>query len=349
MAPSPSSAPPFPCVRLSAPTVPSMFKRLLLSVSALAAALCLAPAASADTWPEARPVTLIVPFSPGGNVDTTARLVAQKLADRLKQSVIVDNLAGAGGVLGVAKAAHAKPDGYTLVMGFDGPISVARLINSAVKYDAETDLMPVALVTTAPVVLLARPGLPVKNMDELIALAREKPDTLTYASSGVGTVLHLAMEVMQDQAKIKLVHVPYRGGAQITNDVMGGQVDLGLLVTTSATPLVQQKKLQALGVTSAARVATLPDVQAFGETPALKGFELNTWTGVFVPAGTDPAIVQRLNQELNAVLQLDDVQKRLAEGGAMPGQGTPQDFAAFLKKEKDLYAHIVKSANIQQE
>ncbi|CAB5515364.1 Bug family tripartite tricarboxylate transporter substrate binding protein [Achromobacter anxifer] len=326
-----------------------MFKRLLLSVSALAAALCLAPAASADTWPEARPLTLIVPFSPGGNVDTTARLVAQKLADRLKQSVIVDNLAGAGGVLGVAKAAHAKPDGYTLVMGFDGPISVAKLINSAVKYDAETDLMPVALVTTAPVVLLARPGLPVKNMDELIALAREKPDTLTYASSGVGTVLHLAMEVMQDQAKVKLVHVPYRGGAQITNDVMGGQVDLGLLVTTSATPLVQQKKLQALGVTSAARVATLPDVQAFGETPALKGFELNTWTGVFAPAGTDPAIVQRLNQELNAVLQLHDVQKRLAEGGAMPGQGTPQDFAAFLKKEKDLYAHIVKSANIQQE
>ncbi len=326
-----------------------MFKRLLLSVSALAAALCLAPAASADTWPEARPLTLIVPFSPGGYVDTTARLVAQKLADRLKQSVIVDNLAGAGGVLGVAKAAHAKPDGYTLVMGFDGPISVAKLINSAVKYDAETDLMPVALVTTAPVVLLARPGLPVKNMDELIALAREKPDTLTYASSGVGTVLHLAMEVMQDQAKVKLVHVPYRGGAQITNDVMGGQVDLGLLVTTSATPLVQQKKLQALGVTSAARVATLPDVQAFGETPALKGFELNTWTGVFAPAGTDPAIVQRLNQELNAVLQLDDVQKRLAEGGAMPGQGTPQDFAAFLKKEKDLYAHIVKSANIQQE
>ncbi|CAB3877454.1 hypothetical protein LMG26858_03051 [Achromobacter anxifer] len=326
-----------------------MFKRLLLSVSALAAALCLAPAASADTWPEARPLTLIVPFSPGGNVDTTARLVAQKLADRLKQSVIVDNLAGAGGVLGVAKAAHAKPDGYTLVMGFDGPISVAKLINSAVKYDAETDLMPVALVTTAPVVLLARPGLPVKNMDELIALAREKPDTLTYASSGVGTVLHLAMEVMQDQAKVKLVHVPYRGGAQITNDVMGGQVDLGLLVTTSATPLVQQKKLQALGVTSAARVATLPDVQAFGETPALKGFELNTWTGVFAPAGTDPTIVQRLNQELNAVLQLDDVQKRLAEGGAMPGQGTPQDFAAFLKKEKDLYAHIVKSANIQQE
>lgn len=350
MAPSPSSAPPARRARPSVPTVPAMFKRLFLSVSVLAAALCVAPATAADAaWPEAKPLTLIVPFSPGGNVDTTARLVAQKLADRLKQSVIVDNVAGAGGVLGVAKAAHAKPDGYTLVMGFDGPISVARLINSAVKYDAETDLVPVALVTTAPVVLLARPGLPVKDMGELIALAREKPDTLTYASSGVGTVLHLAMEVMQDQAKVKLVHVPYRGGAQITNDVMGGQVDLGLLVTTSATPLVRQKKLHALGVTSAARVDTLPDVQAFAETPALKGFELNTWTGVFAPAGTDPAVVARLNQELNAVLKMDEVQKRLAEGGAIAGQGAPRDFAAFLKKEKALYAHIVKSANIQQE
>ncbi|HCW21465.1 MAG TPA: ABC transporter substrate-binding protein, partial [Achromobacter sp.] len=240
-------------------------------------------------------------------------------------------------------------DGYTLVMGFDGPISVARLINSAVKYDAEKDLAPVALVTTAPVVLLARPGLPVNDMGELIALARAKPDTLTYASSGVGTVLHLSMEVMQDQAKVKLVHVPYRGGAQITNDVMGGQVDLGLLVTTSATPLVRQNKLRALGVTSAARVATLPGVPAFGETAQLKGFELNTWMGVFAPTGTDPQIVRQLNQAVNAVLQLDDVQQRLAEGGAIAGEGSPEDFAEFLKKEKAVYAHIVKSANIQQE
>jgi len=327
-----------------------MFKRLFLSVVTLAAALCVAPAAcAADAWPAAKPLTLIVPVSPGGNVDTTARLVAQKLSERLKQSIIVDNVAGAGGVLGVAKATHAAPDGYTLVMGFDGPVSVARLINPAVKYDAETALAPVALVTTAPVVLLARPGLPANNMQELIALARSKPDTLTYASSGVGTVLHLAMEVMQEQAKVKLVHVPYRGGAQITNDVMGGQVDLGLLVTTSATPLVQQNKLRALGLTSATRIATLPDVQAFAETPELKGFELNTWTGVFVPAGTPPEVVQRLNQELNAVLQMSDVQKRLAEGGAIAGQGSPEAFAAFLKKEKDVYAHIVKSANIQQE
>ena len=217
------------------------------------------------------------------------------------------------------------------------------------KYDAETALAPVALVTTAPVVLLARPGLPATNMQELIALARSRPDTLTYASSGVGTVLHLAMEVMQEQAKVKLVHVPYRGGAQITNDVMGGQVDLGLLVTTSATPLVQQNKLRALGVTSAERVATLAGVQAFAETAELKGFELNTWMGVFAPAGTDPQVVRQLNQALNAVLKLDDVQKRLAEGGAIAGEGSPEDFADFLKKEKAVYAHIVKSANIQQE
>lgn len=327
-----------------------MFKRLIFSVSAVAAALCFAPVAHADdAWPNAKPITLIVPVSPGGNVDSTARLVAQKLAERLKQSVIVDNVAGAGGVLGVAKATHAAPDGYTVVIGFDGPISVAKLVNPAVKYDAEQALIPVGLVTTAPVVMLARPGLPVNNMSELIALARSKPDTLTYATSGVGTVLHLAVEVMQEQAGVKLVHVPYRGGAQITNDVMGGQVDLGMLVTTSATPLVQQKKLKGLGVTSAQRVNSLPDVQAFAETPELKGFELNTWTGLFVPAQTPSAVVERLNRELNEVLNMEDVKKRLLDGGAIPGQSTPAEFTRFLKKEKAVYEHIVKSADIKQE
>ncbi len=343
-------APVTAAARLAAHTHPTliMLKRLLASAAALAAAFCIAAPAAAQ-WPQARPLTLIVPVSPGGNVDTTARLIAQKLSERIGQAVIVDNLAGAGGVLGVARAAHAPADGYTLVMGFDGPISVAGLVNPAVKYDAEKDLAPVALITTAPVVLLARPGLPAGDVAGLIGLARSQPGSLTYATSGVGTVLHLAMEVMQDQAGVKLVHVPYRGGAQITNDVLGGQVDLGLLVTTSATPLVRQGKLRALGVTSAARVPSLPDVPAFGETPELKGFELNTWTGVFVPAGTPPGVVQTLNRELNAVLRMEDVRQRLAEGGALPGAGTPEAFRAFLGKEQAVYARIVERAHIRQE
>lgn len=317
----------------------------------LAAAGLTAPAAFAagNAWPAAKPITLIVPFSAGGNVDTTARLVGQKLGERLGQAIVIDNLPGAGGVLGVSKAAKSPADGYTLLMGFDGPISIAQLVNSAVKYDAERDLAPVGLVTIAPVVAVARPGLPAHDITELIALARSRPGALTYATSGVGTMLHLAMEMLQERAKVRLVHVPYRGGAQITSDVLGGQVDVGMLVTTSATPLVQQKKLVGLGVTSAQRIASIPEVMTFGESPELKGFDLNTWTGLFVPARTPQAVVARLAAELNAVLKLPEVRQRLQEGGATPGSGTPATFASFLQKEKAGYAQIVKSANIQQE
>lgn len=328
-----------------------MNRRNLLSAAAWAAvSMGAAPCAlAADAWPTAKPITLIVPFSAGGNVDFQARLIGQKLGERLHQSVIVDNVPGAGGVLGVAKAINAKADGYTIVMGFDGPVSVAQLVNKAVKYDAERDLAPIGQVSVAPVVLMARPGLPAKNMAELIALAKAQPGKITYGTSGVGTVLHLAMEMVQERAKVQMVHVPYRGGAQITNDVMGGQVDTGYLVTTSATPLVQQGKLQALGVTSAKRIESIPNVPAFTETPVLKGLEINTWTGLFAPKGTPAAVVTSLAAELDAVLKQPDVQQRLKDGGATPGHGTPAQFAAFLKKEKAAYAAIVTSAKIEQE
>ena len=328
-----------------------MNRRNLLSAAAWAAvSMGAAPCAlAADAWPTAKPITLIVPFSAGGNVDFQARLIGQKLGERLHQSVIVDNVPGAGGVLGVAKAINAKADGYTIVMGFDGPVSVAQLVNKAVKYDAERDLAPIGQVSVAPVVLMARPGLPAKNMAELIALAKAQPGKITYATSGVGTVLHLAMEMVQERAKVQMVHVPYRGGAQITNDVMGGQVDVGYLTTTSATPLIQQKKLMGLGVTSAKRIDSIPAVPVFAETPVLKGLEINTWTGLFAPKGTPAAVVTRLAAELDAVLKQPDVQQRLKDGGATPGHGTPATFAAFLQKEKAAYAAIVTSAKIEQE
>lgn len=340
------------CTGLAAFLLPAMTtsRRTFVAAAALAAAGVSAPAlAAGDAWPAAKPITLIVPFSAGGNVDTTARLIGQKLGERLKQSIVIDNMPGAGGVLGVSKAVKAPADGYTLLMGFDGPISIAQLVNSAVKYDAEKDLAPVGLVTIAPVVAVARPGLPAHNLSELIALARSKPGSLTYATSGVGTMLHLSMEMLQERAKVKLVHVPYRGGAQITSDVMGGQVDVGMLVTTSATPMIQQKKLEGLGVTSAQRIDSIPNVPTFGETPELKGFDLNTWTGLFAPAKTPQAVVTRLATELDAVLKMPDVKKRLEDGGATPGSGTPASFAQFLKKEKAGYAQIVKSAHIQAE
>ncbi len=212
----------------------STLRRSLVAAAALMAAGLSVPALASGDWPTVKPITLIVPFSAGGNVDTTARLIGQKLGERLKQPVVIDNVPGAGGVLGVSKAVKAPADGYTLLMGFDGPISIAQLVNSAVKYDAEKDLTPVGLVTIAPVVAVARPGLPAHNLNELIALVRSKPGSLTYATSGVGTMLHLAMEVLQERAKIKLVHVPYRGGAQIYTGNLGTGMDFSGISKRSA-------------------------------------------------------------------------------------------------------------------
>lgn len=261
-------------------------RRTALALAAGAAFALAVPAVFAQPqWPAARPITIIVPFSAGGSVDASARLLATKLAERLKQSVVVENVAGAGGAIGVAKAVSAPPDGYTLVMGADSPIAIARLVNpAAVKYDALKDLAPIGLVNTAPMVLVARPGLPANTLAEVIHLARARPGQLSYATSGVGTVLHLAMELIKDESKTFITHVPYRGGAQIVTDVVGNQVDLALLVSVTATPQLQARKMKAIAVTDDKRLPTLPDVPTVAETPGFKGYDMVSWTGLFAPA-----------------------------------------------------------------
>ncbi|MGH8847316.1 MAG: Bug family tripartite tricarboxylate transporter substrate binding protein [Polaromonas sp.] len=323
-----------------------MFKRIALSLAAVAIG---AAAQAQPAWPAAKPITIIVPFSAGGSVDVTARLVGQKLAERLKQSVVIENVAGAGGTIGVAKAVHAAPDGYTLVMGADSPMAIARLVNpAAVKYDTLKDLAPVGLVNTAPMVLVARPGLPANSLAEVLKLAREQPGKLSYATSGIGTVLHLAMEMVKDQGKVFITHVPYRGGAQIVTDVVGNQVDLAILVSVTATPHILAKKMKGIAVTDDRRLPTLPDVPVVAETPGFKGFDVVAWTGLFAPAQTPPAIVERLNRELNEVLNSDEVRAKMQEQGAIGGKGGAAEFAAFVQREQDRYARIVKAANIKE-
>jgi tripartite-type tricarboxylate transporter receptor subunit TctC len=311
---------------------------------------CVAVCAQAQAvWPTARPITLIVPFSAGGSVDVTARLVGQKLAERLKQSVVIENVVGAGGTIGVEKAVRAAPDGYTLLLGADSPVAIARLVNpAAVRYDGVRDLQPVGLVTTAPMVIVARPGLPVNSLADVIRLAREKPGQLTYATSGVGTVLHLAMELVKEQSKIYMVHVPYRGGAQIMTDVIGNQVDLAMVVSVTARPQVLGKKLRGIAVTDGARIASMSEVATVAETPGFKGFDMVSWTGLFAPVKTPPAVVERLNHELLEVLRMDEVRAKLAEGGASPGSTTVADFSLFVQKEQARYAAIVKAAAIRE-
>lgn len=323
--------------------------RPLFAAIALIAAVAVTPAHAQPAWPAAKPITIIVPFGAGGSVDVTARLVGQKLAERLKQTVVIENLTGAGGTIGVAKAVQAAPDGYTLVMGADSPVAITKLVNpGAVKYDALKDLAPIGLVTTAPMVLVARPGLPAHNLAEVLKLARAQPGKLTYATSGVGTVLHLAMEMVKEQAKVDIVHVPYRGGAQIVTDVMGNQVDLAVLVSVTATSGVAGGKMQGIAVTDDKRLNGLPNVPALGESPEFKGFDIVAWTGLFAPAKTPAAVIERLNQELNDVLKSDEVRAKLAEQGAVGGSGGAAAFSGFVQREQERYARIVRSANIKE-
>ena len=327
--------------------MPTRFLRALAFLAGAVGAWATAHAQPA--WPSAKPITIIVPFSAGGSVDAAARLVGQKLGERLKQTVVIENIAGGGGTIGVAKAVQAAPDGYTLVMGADSPIAIARFVNPpSVKYDTLKDLAPIGLVTTAPIVLVARPGLAVNSLADVLALARAQPGKLSYGTSGIGTVLHLAMELLKEQAKVDLVHVPYRGGAQIVSDVVGNQLDLAMLVSASAVPQVSSKKIKGIAVTDGKRLAALPDVPTVAESPGFKGFEMVAWTGLFAPARTPPAIVEQLNRELNEALKSDEVHAKFAEQAVVPGSGSAASFAGFVEREQSRYARIVQTANIHE-
>jgi len=321
----------------------------LLLASMLLAALPGAAFAQSAAWPGAKPITLIVPYSAGGSVDFNARLVATKLGERLKQSVVIENVTGAGGAIGVAKTVNAAPDGYTLVAGPDSAIAIGKLINpAAFKFDPLKDLAPVGMLNTAPMVLVARPGLAVQSYADFVKLAKASPGKYNYATSGVGTVLQLAMELLKEKSGIFVTHVPYRGGAQIATDVIGNQVDLAMLVSTSAIPHVNGNRLKALGVTGSKRLDALPNVPAFDEMPGLKGYAMVSWTGIFAPAATPPAIVARLNQELNAVLKDPEVRTKLQEQGALPGSGSAEELGKFVQAEYARNQKIVQAANIKE-
>jgi len=321
------------------------FLKPLLAAAMLAPALAMAQV----PWPTARAITLVVPYTAGGSVDYNARLVAQRLSERLKQTVIIDNIGGAGGAVGLARAAAAAPDGYTLVAGTDSAMAIGRLVNpAAYRFDPLQALTPVCMLNTAPLVLVAGPRMTAKTYGEFVQLAKASPGHLTYATSGIGTVLQLAMELLKERSGIFVTHVPYRGGGQIATDVIGGQVDVAMLVSTTAVPQVASGRMHALGVTSATRLDALPQVPALGELPGLKGYAMVSWTGVFAPAGTPPAIVKRLNEELNAVLREPEVAGKLREQGAVPGSGSAEELGRFVRAEHERYAKIVRSANIKE-
>jgi len=283
-------------------------------------------------------------------VDYAARMVVNKLGERLGQSMVIDNVAGAGGVVGTAKVARATPDGYTLLVAPDSTIVIAPLVTpDAVKYDPLKDLVPVGLINITPLILVASPGLPVNNFAELLRYARANPGKLNYASPGVGNLLHVAMEALLQQAGIKIVHVPYKSTPQIISDLIGNQIELALLVPSTGLPHIKGGKIKALGLTVNERLTASPEIPPLSDSPELKGYYVTTSIGMFVPAKTSPAIVERLNRELNAILSSPEVRKPFEEQAATIGKGSGADYAEFLRKELVRNAVVVKAANIKGE
>jgi tripartite-type tricarboxylate transporter receptor subunit TctC len=305
------------------------------------------PAAAADGIYPTRPVRFVVGPGPGSGTDVMARAMALRLTERLGQSVIVDNRTGAGGTIAVAIVAKALPDGYTILF-VSGSLVIHPFIYPRLPYDAVRDLAPVTLVGVVPQVLVVNPSVPAQSMREFIALAKEKPGSIAYGSGGVGSTGHLAGELLQSSAGIRLVHVPYKGAGPAAVDVIAGQIQALFTSAVNALQHARTGKVRMVGVTTLKRAAALPDVPTFAES-GVPGYELMTWYGVLVPAGTPHLVVSRLNREIRAVVQLPDVQERLAADGVESSAGSPEEFAALIKRELTRIGGIVRSAGIQAE
>ena len=312
----------------------------------LAAALA-ASAAHAGVYPS-KPIRFVVAFPPGGGTDIIARSIAQKLAERLAQQVLVDNRPGAGGNIGTDIVAKSAPDGYTLLMGSAGPLAINASLFAAMPFDPVRDLAPVTLAASTPNVLVVQPSLKATTVTELISLAKAHPGEINFASSGHGTPAHLAGELFNSMAGVKLVHVPYKGATPALADLLGGQVQLMFSTMPPALPHVKDGKLRALAVTSAKRSPATPDLPTVDEA-ALPGFEANTWHGVVVPAGTPASIVAKLNREIVAILHLPEIVERLSSQGAEPVGSTPEEFAAYIRSETTKWAKVVRESGARAE
>jgi len=301
--------------------------------------------AAAQSYPS-RPVRLIVPFPPGGSNDVVGRMIAAQLSTRLDKAVIVENQGGAGGLIGTEMAARAQPDGYTLLL-----ISVAYAFNPAIyklPYDSATAFAPVAMLGAGPVVIAVTSKLPVGSVKELIALAKEKPGELNYATAGIGSFQHLASELFKLQAGVDIVHIPFKGGGPAMMDVIAGntQITIGSLI--QMLPQIKAGKLKALGVGSSNRIAALPDLPTISEA-GVPGYEVTNWWGIVVPAGTPRSVIDGLHKDLTAIVASPETKKRFETEGAEPLSMSPEEVGRFIATETAKWARVVKDAGIRAE
>lgn len=323
------------------------FNRSLKYLIAVGAVVLFAAPSYAQKFPD-RPITLVAPFPPGGTTDVLARSIAQEMSKSIGQQVIVENRAGASGMIGAGYVAKATPDGYTILLSTPGPITTNKYLYTKMIYNPDTDLTPVTQIGTVPQLLVVHPSVPAKSVKELIALARSQPGKLNYGSVGNGSTLHLAGEMFNVAAGTEILHVPYKGSAPALTDLLGGQIQIMFDVIVSAMPLVKDGRLRALAVTSANRSKSAPDIPTIAES-GLPGYNIVTWYGLMAPAKTPPEIVEFLNKETVKALKTETVQERLTSLGADLVASSPKEFAAYLKKESEQVADVVKKAKIPQQ
>jgi tripartite-type tricarboxylate transporter receptor subunit TctC len=313
-------------------------------IVALAAGLFASPDARAQDWPS-KPVTIIVPFVAGGTTDIVARIMAQALSERLHQSVVVENVGGAGGTLGAGNAARAPADGYTIFMATVAH-TMAPGIYKKLSYDFEKDFDPITIAASVPNILIVNPALPAKDVAELIAYIKANPGKVDYGSAGVGSTEHMSGALFRSLAGLDIVHVPYRGGAPMLADLVAGHIQMSIETSGAATPFIKGGQVRALAVSPAKRSALFPDLPTLAET-GLAGYDVTTWYGVLVPKGTPPAIRAKLYSEIAAILKEPAIVARLREIGAEPGGVPPEQFAAFIRAETEKWIKLAREAGIQ--
>jgi tripartite-type tricarboxylate transporter receptor subunit TctC len=303
--------------------------------------------APAQTWP-AKLIRIVVPFPPAGPTDTQARWVGQQLTAVLGQNAIVENRPGAGGVTGTELVVKSAPDGYTLLAGNPGPLTIAPTVRAQLPYDTLRDLVPVALVAKSASCMCVHPSMPVKGIKDFVALAKSQPGRVNYATPGVGTVGHLAIEFFSTSAGIKMNHVPYKGAAQYTTDLVAGHIEMAQIQFAQSAPLVKERRLRCLGVTSSARTPLLPEVPTIAEQ-GFAGFSSYNWNGVLAPAATPKAIVARIHEVVAKQLKTPEALDLYVSQGHEPSGDGPEEYAAFLRAEIDKWAKVAKAAGIPKQ
>jgi tripartite-type tricarboxylate transporter receptor subunit TctC len=316
-----------------------MVRHLLLGI----ALIMLANTVSAQNYPS-RPIRFVIPYPPGGGTDTVARLLNPAAIEQLGVQIVIDNRGGANAIIGTDIGAKASPDGYTMLFCLQASMVVNPILYKKIPYNPKRDFTPVIHLDTVALMIAVHPSVPATTVNELIKLAKEKPGQINFSSSGHGSAAHLAVELMNSMAKVKMVHVPFKGGGPAVRAVIAGQVHLSMGTMISELPHVKAGRLKAIAVSTRNRITSLPDVPTIGET--LSGYEAGVWHGIVVPKGTPAAVVRRLNQAFNNVLKMPEIQSKLRNNGVEPVGGTPEQFASLIKADEIKHVNLLREVGL---